>query len=132
MMHLLFGKLPLLDYEGTVLDRRRPAAETFAQLAERFAGVTAVHRRPVADAPSIYAFDIERRLAPPLLVVWDQRDWFDGEDEPPTAVCLPWSADSALAVDAFGRPQPVKVGNDQLHVVVADTPVFIEQGRPDA
>jgi hypothetical protein len=132
MMHLLFGKLPLLDYQGTVLDRRRPAAETFARLSERLADVTGVRRISLREAPLIYAFDIERGPAPPLLVVWDQRDWFDGEDEPPTAVCLPWSADSARAVDAFGRPQSVEVSNDQVHVAVADTPIFIEEARSDA
>jgi hypothetical protein len=55
MMHLLFGKVPLLEYQGAVLDHRRPAADTFARLSERIAGVTSVRRIrlqvAVADTP---------------------------------------------------------------------------------
>ena len=35
IMDLLFGKLVLMDYEGTELRHRYPSAETFALLAER-------------------------------------------------------------------------------------------------
>jgi hypothetical protein len=126
MMHLLFGKLPLLEYQGAVLNHRRPAADTYARLSERMVGVTSVRRISLPEAPSIYAFDIERGRASPLLIVWDQRDWFDGEDEPPTAVCLPWAANSAVATDVFGTPQPVEVSNGQIRVVVADTPIFFD------
>jgi hypothetical protein len=126
MMHLLFGKLPLLEYDGTDLDRRRPAADTFARLAERLAGATDARRITVADSPSIFAFEVDRSDAPPLLVAWDQRDWFDGEDLPPVSVRLPWPTDSACATDALGQEHDVDVGGGQLQVAVSDTPVFIE------
>ena len=45
---LLFGKLVLLRYEGSVLSGRTPAADTFALVAERLAGATAVTRRAVS------------------------------------------------------------------------------------
>ncbi|HEY7174070.1 MAG TPA: hypothetical protein VH442_04050, partial [Micromonosporaceae bacterium] len=89
MMHLLFGKLPLLDYDGDKLTLRHPAADTFAALTEHVAGVTGVRRIDVPERPTAYAFRVERAgraggAGPgggePLLVVWDQRDWFDGED----------------------------------------------------
>ncbi len=126
-MHLLFGKLPLLDYDGTDLDRRRPAADTFAHLADRLAGVTDARRIIVADSPSIFAFEIDRSDAPPLVVVWDQRDCFDGEDLPPVRVHLQWPADSACATDALGHEHAVNVDGGQLRVAVSDTPIFIER-----
>ena len=38
MMHLLFGKLVLLGYDGTALTRRYPAADTFELVARELAG----------------------------------------------------------------------------------------------
>ena len=39
----------------------------------------------------------------PLLVVWDHRDPFDGEDEPPADASWPWPAATAIVTDVFGR-----------------------------
>jgi hypothetical protein len=39
----------------------------------------------------------------PLLVVWDQRDPFHGEDEPPVAFDWPCPSARATAVDALGQ-----------------------------
>ncbi len=121
MMHLLFGKLVLLRYEGSVLTRRNPAADTFALVAERLAGTTAVTRR--ADG---YVFDVERAGRPPLVVLWDHRDTFDGEDQPPVPVRLPWTAPGASAVDAFGAALEVEVAAGELRMMLTDTPVFVE------
>ena len=121
LMHLLFGKLVLLRYdEDGRLTRRNPAADTFALLAEHLRGTTAVTRR--GDG---YVFDVERAGRPPLLVAWDHRDAFDGEDQPPVEVRLPWPGEKAAAVDAFGTPLPVAVGGGELRVALTDTPVLV-------
>jgi hypothetical protein len=83
VMDLLFGKLALLDYEGTELSRRHPAADTFALVAGRLTDVDSVVRIEVPGRPSLYLFEVRRRGLGPLLVVWDQRDSFSGEDDPP-------------------------------------------------
>ncbi|WP_344617257.1 hypothetical protein, partial [Dactylosporangium salmoneum] len=45
MMDLLFGRLPLLDFDGDgALTRRHPAADTFALLSRELAGATQIHR----------------------------------------------------------------------------------------
>jgi hypothetical protein len=128
MMHLLFGKLPLMDYDGGKIVHRHPAADTFALLADRLDGATDVRRVDISERPSTYAFEVERTGRVPLLVVWDQRDWFDGEDDPPVAVMLPWSGSATIAraVDAFGNPHDVRRDGGVLHMSVADTPVFVE------
>jgi hypothetical protein len=108
MMHLLFGKLPLLDYDGDKLAIRHPAADAFAMLAGRLAGVTQVTRvAPIAGPPTVHAFRVERDGRGPLLIAWDQRDWFDGEDAPPITATLPW------------HPVPAEVS-------LSADPVFIE------
>jgi hypothetical protein len=48
IMHLMFGKLPLLDHSEHSLAVRRPAAHAFALLTEHLDGAREV-RRVVAD-----------------------------------------------------------------------------------
>ena len=57
-MDLLFGKLVLMDYEGTELRHRYPSAETFALLAERLAGVEVdgVTRLEVPERPTCWCW----------------------------------------------------------------------------
>ena len=51
-------------------------------------------------------------------MIWDRRDWFDGEDDPPLPVTLPWPASEA--VDALG---------DKVDATtVGATPVLVEIG----
>jgi hypothetical protein len=121
MMHLVSGKLMLLDYAGGVLGHRYPAADAFQRLATTLAGVVDVTR----IEPELHAYRVERAGRGPLLVVWERRDTFDGEDEPPVPVSLPWPAPEATAVDVFGGPHPVEVGDDRVRLMVSDTPVFI-------
>ncbi|GAA0386787.1 hypothetical protein GCM10009530_42270 [Microbispora corallina] len=125
VMHLMFGKLVLLDYEGTTLGVRRPAAGAFALLAERLAGVRRVRRAETPGSPDLYAFEVEREGREPLLVLWRGRDMVTGEDEPPVPVDRPWPAPAAIAVDALGGTPPVEVAGGRLRLPVSVTPVFV-------
>jgi hypothetical protein len=125
VMDLLFGKFALLGYQGTELSQRHPAAEAFALLADQLAGVDGVTRVAVPARPGLMLFDVRRRGRGPLLVVWEQRDPFHGEDEPPVAFDWPWPAARASAVDALGQPRPAEVGDGQVRLQVSVTPVFV-------
>jgi hypothetical protein len=115
----------LLGYEGTTLGTRHPAADTFALLAERLAGVERVTRVEVAERPSLFAFQVDRAGREPLLVLWDQRDMFDGENEPPVTVAWPWPAPTATAIDALGETPATEIRGDRLLLPVSLTPVFV-------
>ena len=128
VMDLLFGKLALLDYEGAELSHRRPAADTFALLAGQLAGVDSVVRIEVPGRPGMYLFEVRRRDREPLLVVWDHRDSFSGEDDPPVPFDWPWPATRATATDAFGRPQPAEVLDGRVRLRVSVTPLFVTAG----
>jgi hypothetical protein len=136
MMHLLFGKLPLLDYEDGRLTHRYPAADTFALLADRLAGATAVDRIDVAHDPAVSAYRVRRTGRGPLLVAWRAGDTFDGEHEPPAEVELPWDGDAAgpapQAVDALGAPVKIDIRagsprfrTGSLRFAVSVTPVLV-------
>ena len=127
MMHLLIGKLPLLGYRDGDLAVRHPAAETFALLAEKMASARAVSRVTTGGRPGLYAFEVDRAGRGPLLVVWDHRDPFDGEDEPPADVSWPWPAATATVTDVFGRAQTVQCQDGQIQLAVSVTPLFVEE-----
>jgi hypothetical protein len=129
LMYLMFGKLPLLDYRDGRLTHRYPAAGTFALLSGKIDGARRVTRLDVAGPPTVTAFEVERPGRPRLLVLWDDRDTFDGEDDPALPVSLPWSSATATAVDALGTGHPVKVADGRVHLDVSDTPVFVCEPR---
>jgi hypothetical protein len=58
-------------------------------------------------------------------VVWDQRDPFSGEDDPPVPFDWPWPATKATAVDALGQPQPAEVVGGRVQLRVSPTPLFV-------
>jgi hypothetical protein len=58
-------------------------------------------------------------------VLSERREPFDGEGEPSVGVALEWPAAGARAVDAFGDPQPARVGAGELRLELTDTPVFV-------
>jgi hypothetical protein len=128
VMDLLFGKLALLEYEGAELSRRHPAADTFALVAGQLTDVDSVVRIEVPGRPSLYLFEVRRRGRGPLLVVWDQRDSFSGEDDPPVAFDWPWPEARAAAVDAFGQPQPAEVRDGRVHLEASITPLLVTAG----
>jgi hypothetical protein len=127
VMHLLIGKLPLLGYRDGALGCRHPAADTFALLARELAGARAVTREETAGPPTLHAVTADRAGRGPLLVLWDQRDAFRGEDEPPVTVTWPWPAATATVTDAFGQARTVRARDGQLRLPVSVTPLFIEE-----
>jgi hypothetical protein len=79
-------------------------------------------------AAEIPGYEVRRRGRGPLLVVWDQRDSFSGEDDPPVAFDWPWPEARAAAVDAFGQPQPAEVRDGRVHLEASITPLLVTAG----
>jgi hypothetical protein len=65
-------------------------------------------------------------------VLWDHRDPFDGEDQPPVPVTWPWPwpAEAAAVTDAFGHSRIVPSQNARLNLLVTGTPLLIEPPNP--
>ncbi|QBD77732.1 hypothetical protein EPA93_17730 [Ktedonosporobacter rubrisoli] len=125
MMHLLFDKYKLVDYEKGIFKQPYPAAETFRRMVHILAGLEHIQRIEVPEQPDIYLFAVQRKERSPLLISWERRDAFSGEDEPPTPFTWPWPASRAQAIDVFGNELPLKLQAGSLYLSLSATPVFI-------
>lgn len=126
---LMFGKLFLLDYRGGRLDLRYPAADALTRFAGLLDGATTVAAATVHGPDSVRSFRISRERRGDVIVIWDERDPFTGEDLPPTRIDLPWPARTAYAVDAFGQEVTTRVGAGAAQLVVTPTPVYLAATR---
>jgi hypothetical protein len=125
LMHLLVAKLPLLDYRNAILEYRHLEANAFELAARALNGAECVERVPTPELPGVHVYRVSKAGQTPLHVLWDQRDAFDGECEPPRQVELDWPAGGASAIDALGAVQPLEVRSHTLRMCLTDTPVFV-------
>jgi hypothetical protein len=89
-----------------------------------------VTRLAVPERSGLFLFEVRRRGRGPLLVAWDHRDAFAGEDGPPVGLAWPWPAARAGAMDALGHAQPVEVADGRVELAVSVTPVFVATREP--
>jgi hypothetical protein len=99
--------------------------DTFALLAGELAGARAVTRAEAGDRPALHAFEVDRAGRGPLLVLWEDRDAFHGEDEPPVTVTWPWPAETATVTDVFGKARTVRGQDGRIRLPVSGTPLFV-------
>ncbi|GAB1331891.1 hypothetical protein [Streptomyces sennicomposti] len=125
LMGFLFGKLALLDYDGTELTLRHPSADTLALLAAQLQGVDQVRRLVAEHNSDLYLFEVERHGHGALEVMWTVGDIFTGEEQPVTRIERPWAHAAAHAVDAFGARVPVEHDGGMARLPVSVTPVFL-------
>ncbi|WP_344618912.1 hypothetical protein, partial [Dactylosporangium salmoneum] len=71
------------------------------------------------------AYRVERPGRGPLWIAWAEGDTFDGEDQPPVELTLPWDSSTAAAIDAFGAPVPVECRVGVIRIAASVTPVFV-------
>jgi hypothetical protein len=89
-------------------------------------GVETVVRIPLPDHPSFYFFEAQRPGRSSTYVLWEQRDTFSGEDQPPVDFNRPWPFAGARATDVLGQDQDVRVDGAVLRMRVSNTPIFID------
>jgi hypothetical protein len=126
LMHLMYAKHKLMDYEGGVLKEKSPAVGAFRRMVEYLDGVEQVSRIKLDGRPSVYLFAVSRHRRGPVYVAWERRDVFTGEDQPAVPFEWRWDARGAKAIDALGTTVPVTVGDGRLRLTMSLTPIFIE------
>ena len=126
LMHLMYARFRLLDYDGGVLKKRYPSADAFRRMTEALDGVESVRRVEVPGRPAIYLFEVSRRKWDPVFVVLERRDVFSGEDQPAVTFERAWDTPAAKAFDALGQDVHARVTDGRLSLPVSATPIFIE------
>jgi len=128
IMGLMFGKFSLMVNEG---DTWKPTltAHAFKRMTEFLGGVQSVKRLPIPERPAIYLFEVDRGARGPAFVVWEQRDRFSGEDQPPVEFGWTTTWKSAGAVDALGENHAVGLSDGRITLQVGATPTYVVQGE---
>jgi hypothetical protein len=122
---VLYGALKLLDHDATGLNRELPLAAPFRRLALALAGTARVERIALAASPDVYAFRVERRGRPALLVAW-RRPATPGAASAPLSVAIPWhgTIKGGMAID--GSAVAVTARRGMASLVVTEVPVLAE------
>lgn len=111
---LMFDAMALMDYEGDAIVRRRPAADTFALMADELRDACEVRRLNLAGPADLHVFEVRRETRGPVHVAWRREG---GTAHVP--------ADRVRVVDALGADVPVQ----SQGIPVTATPVFIRGGE---
>jgi hypothetical protein len=118
----LTDKLALMSFQHDELQKREPAAETFARFVGLMEGATAVRR--IETDLGIVAMEVVRERGS-LHVFWAEADPFTGEDEPPKLIEWPWPAEAAHVCDVFGISRDAVPTSGLLSLGVSNTPLFV-------
>jgi hypothetical protein len=125
MMHLMYAKCKLLEYENGALTKRYALADVFERMAKELAGVESVERIASPERPLLYLFEVKRAERAPLFVVWERRDAFSGEDQPAIAFDWTWAFPDVQAIDALGHTVATTIHDGRVSLPVSLTPVFL-------
>jgi len=126
---VLYGTLKLLDHGGDhndgSLDRELPLAAPFRRLAIALAGMSRATRIALPTYPDVYAFRVERRGRPPLLVAWRRPATLGAESEP-LGIAVPWQGRVTHGTAIDGAATPVASEHSLVLLTVTDRPVLAE------
>jgi hypothetical protein len=124
VMDLLFGKLPLLGYEGTELTVRHPSAETFTMLADQLAGVERVTQAEVPGRPSLRLFEWTAATGAPAGGVGPAR-LLHRRGPAAGAPRLTLAAAGGERRRRVRPRQPAELGDGRLRLQVSASPLFV-------
>ena len=125
VMTLMYGKLKMMDKQNDVLSVQFPVAGAFWRMTQILAGIDSVKRIEMPDNPTIFLFETHCRPDRQVYVVWQRRDAFSGEDQPP--IKFTWSAPlrDPKATDALGKTVGITRESGQLSVMLSNTPIYV-------
>jgi hypothetical protein len=106
IMHLMFSKLKLMEFEESGFAKRRPLADAFERMAKTLHGLQSVRRIAPKTDSSVFFFEVSREGSGPLYVIWQRRDAFSGEEARATPFEMDWKEPTWAMVDALGVVPP--------------------------
>jgi hypothetical protein len=126
LMDLMYGKIGMLEFVDGVAAEKRPVAAVYKRLAELLTGISKVEKIEDGGRHSIYMYKVYRQDQHPLFIIWERRDAFSGDEQPPAPLRMAWEAPGAFAVDALGQTIPVEFYSREISLGVTDMPIYLE------
>jgi len=120
--HIIFGKFRLMDEKSK---KRYPAFYAYQRMVKKLRGMRSIKQLRTRNE-DVHLFAIEKGGGKRLYVLWEKRDPFRGEDQPPTSFQLDIKAKSMIIEDIFGKQEVKFVVQDSLKIEITDTPLYLE------
>ena len=76
-------------------------------------------------------FEVTRNDRSALYIIWERRDLFSGEDQPPSSIELTLPYEEVTVTDVFGVVTRKRGEEGMVHLGVTDTPLFLERDVRD-
>jgi hypothetical protein len=121
-LHPIFGNLRLMNES---LTERFPSYPVYQRMANRLNGINRIWSIPVKQQ-NVFLFGLERDSQAPFYVIWERRDWFTGEDQPPNKFLFEIKANEIRLTDVFGASSSRKVSNGRVEIEISATPIYID------
>ena len=122
-LHPVFGKLRLMNY---LMSKRFPAYHCFQRMAEVLRKPKTIEKLDVDDDRILF-FRVDKTDGTSCFVVWEKRDYYYGEEAPPTPFSFSIGWDRVRVTDVFGHEEIKPCKNGTLYLNLRDTPLFIQQ-----
>ncbi len=122
--HPVFGKLSLMEIENW---SKKPTYYAYKIMVEKLQGMKNIDKINTGNK-DIFLFKIDKDNGE-IYVLWEKRDLFYGEEEPPTVFEFQTGFNKVLITNVFGEQSIIETENGLLRVNITDTPIYIE-GSP--
>ncbi|MBC2726096.1 hypothetical protein [Desulfosporosinus sp.] len=119
---LIFGKLELTDSNFN----KRPIFYIYQRMTSKLRDIKSIKRISHKDK-NIYLYEIKKHNDKKIYVLWERRDVYYGEEQPPTLFKFNFGFNKAHITDVFGKEEVSSTINRILSLEITDTPVYIEQ-----
>ena len=121
--HPIFGKLRLVDLQR---GHRFPAFYAYNRLIGILEHIETIEEKTTENR-HIKFFKFTKKNGKGGYIVWERRDLFAGEEEPPSSFRLRLQANTVTKKTIFGEQTVMTVKNGDLTLKLTDNPIIIEE-----
>lgn len=121
-LHPIFSKMRLMDPEGW---NKLPPYYCYQRMIRQIGNVKAV-KRVSTENENICLFNLTMQDDSTKYVIWERRDMFHGEDQPPTPFEFKTDWKKVKITDVFGNEEVKSATDGALSLGITNTPLFIE------
>lgn len=118
-----FSALRLMNFDTL---EKRPSFYCYQRMTGKMNGAKYVRRLDTGNEDLFLYEIVKQDNLSKFYVIWERRDLFYGEDQPPITFEFQTGFNSATVTDVFGKAETKSTVNGILSLNITDTPLFIE------